>query len=627
MRRFVPFVLSCAFAVAAAHPGEASHDGTIALEGTITDEAGTPIEGVCVDLMLETRYDAWIVRDVAQTGPDGTVVLERNRFHVSRYQLASAYRVRFRDCRPRPVVGFEWFDDVTDVTQALQLSPEVRTVANAALAPAASLGGRVTDPGGATLEGICVLLYDGTIEISDDPYWVPYETRTTNANGAYRFDGLAAKEYRLLYHGDKPLPPYSSSSPCAGKGRYFAEWFEDRPGELPRWPGWPASDPLRLAAEERTRIDVALEPRPIVARGTVTDEAGRLIEGICIDVLGMGEYARGLHAAVTMTDEEGRFELERAQVQGAWDTYPARYAIRFRDCRPQPDLAFEWFDDVNDMSLARVLVADEIVEASASLSPGGTVQGRIVDVRGAPVADACALLYDGTFSYYGYDREWVPYEARATGPDGRYRFDGLATKGYRLLITNELVFGSSCTGNPRVIPEWYDDRPGVEPTENPDWPPSDVIEVGPAQQVSIDAALALKGRITGHISSGSSRCLAVLGVHITAWPSAQVPSDPGGSSGLSYTCDGDYSVLVPAGSYKLRFVFWHDTRGVKAATEWWDDHASWASSDAVIVADGGDVTGIDADLSGCAPVRYGPLANRGLWIADPRLCPVVAGPG
>src|SRR5215204_2281237 len=56
----------------------------------------------------------------------------------------------------------------------------------------------------------------------------------------------------------------------------------------------------------------------------------------------------------------------------------------------------------------------------------GIVEGRVVDVEGAPVADASVALWVLNFTTY------VEKTRTRTGPDGRFRFDGNSSHNIQL---------------------------------------------------------------------------------------------------------------------------------------------------------------------------------------------------
>jgi protocatechuate 3,4-dioxygenase beta subunit len=156
-------------------------------------------------------------------------------------------------------------------------------------------------------------------------------------------------------------------------------------------------------------------------RGTVLDAAGKAAEGVKLDVCPGGK-------AVT-SDCQGRFELD-------WQTW---------DPNQTKGLLFAQ-DQAHDLAAA-VDVEAGTAELEVRLQPGMVLTGRVVDLKGRPLARAFT-----SFTLSG--PRWSRTGGVMTGSNGRFRVSGLA-QGYEYSVAAEATgFGrtSKTVGAAEAVP-------------------------------------------------------------------------------------------------------------------------------------------------------------------------------
>ncbi len=337
LRLMLVALVATVVAVAMAPPTGAAPGVTVA--GTVVDDGGDPIAGITVTV----SSGATTVQAV--TGPDGT------------YTTASlpdgAYNVSFADTdgmaphRPTRYWPAAW--------TAVQSSPLVLSAATstevtgigAELPLAASVSGTITDPQGDPIDGACA---NAWARSGDESMWI------TNAPAAP--DGT----YSMV-----SLPPIDVVIELVDCSLPMT-WL---PTELPSLP--------LSAGSVLTGVDGQLRPGAAIS-GTVHDTAGAPLADICASEVRTGPDGDEWGMTVA-TDADGAYLLSPLA--------EGEVSVELRSCDDQPYLP--------------AVVGPVTVAAGATVDVGDTelvratlVSGTVRDADGAPVADVCVQLADGT---------------------------------------------------------------------------------------------------------------------------------------------------------------------------------------------------------------------------------------
>lgn len=179
----------------------------------------------------------------------------------------------------------------------------------------------------------------------------------------------------------------------------------------------------------------ALAATPQLA-GVVRNAAGDGVGGICVDVHRADMLAE---KATWTTGADGRWRASpTTEAPEVFGTGRVSVKVAFRDCRPNPTLAGQWFAGVRSADDAQVLLVDpgarETVRANATLGRGARITGVVVDGRGRAVPGACVAATHP-------DDPTVGGDAVADG-SGQFAVAGLPAATY-------VLRGSDCT-DPRT---------------------------------------------------------------------------------------------------------------------------------------------------------------------------------
>ena len=288
--------------------------------------------------------------------------------------------------------------------------------ANAVLAPAAHITGRVTSDGSTGIANVTVAA--GPFDVGTGMYehiaWT-----NTDAEGYYDLSGLPAGTFRVQFWDDA--------------GTYLSECYDD----VRDWNQ--ATDITLAAGEERTDIDAVLAPASHIT-GTVTDGADP-IPNIRIAVYtfeddgqgGGGWNERGEWQA--WTDAEGHYDLGGLE--------PGTYRLGFRDD------SGTWATEVWNNQLSPML-GDDIVlgeadsfEANAVLAPAAHITGRVT-------SDGSTGIANVTVAAGPFDVGTGMYEHIAwtnTDAEGYYDLSGLPAGTFRVQFwtTRATTSGSTTT--------------------------------------------------------------------------------------------------------------------------------------------------------------------------------------
>jgi hypothetical protein len=372
-----PMPLALSGAAAFVVDGVLTPAGFIA--GTVTNEmTGSPGAGVCVS--AAPLGEGGVDGGEETTGPDG-------KYRIGGL-TAGQYLVSFRDCRGGDLIR-EYHLDAAESADATPVSVAAgaTVIVDAALAPAASVAGTVTESGtGSPLSGVCVALQ----ESDEDPNGARYVT-TTDAAGHYHLDRVRPGSYFALF----------SARWCATS--HLPLWF---PGVDERAD---ASTVILAAGQDVTGIDGAVTRGGSIS-GLVTNEAGTPIT-VHLDV-----HNDAWAEPMVVYAPEGRFIARPLP--------PGDYELMFWDGN---DIYIsEWYDDVLSHNSATpisiVTSGQDVVGVDATLTEGGRVYGHVVGLN----------YWAEIACVYVYDLEGSEVRFGLTGPEGSFHIGSLPTGTYRM---------------------------------------------------------------------------------------------------------------------------------------------------------------------------------------------------
>jgi hypothetical protein len=269
--------------------------------------------------------------------------------------------------------------------------------------------------------------------------------------------------------------------------------------------------------------------------GFVRSSDGQSIEGICVSAdeqdQGGSNYDRQ-NLVVGRSGADGAYEV----------TLPAyQHVVEFWDCRP-------------DAVFAPYIVPGGNLEPykpegniDVALSPGGVITGAVVEPSGSPLAGTCVDLFDGRYLIEG---DYISILTARTGPDGTYRFGGLAPS------EKYMVLFGDCA--PRIyFPHWYrgkdfsvfdgDPREWQVQDDVTDWG-TYVAVVSTTTTAGINAQLHQAGALSGSVENVSGVALSKFCfiVFITGEGRTTLTGGEGATT---------YEVRkLPAGTYVVQFA-------------------------------------------------------------------------
>jgi len=213
LRRPVVALLATTLAAGVLGVAQPAHaaDGTIG--GTVTGPDG-PVEGAQVTLYLyDAVDDEYYYGASASTDADGTYSLS---------VVPGSYRLAFEDLDRGDLVG-EYYDDQLDVDLADSVTvPDGGSAppADAELAPASHVTGKITGPFGLPLDGVSVSAHRATT-IDGRVEYPQVSGAVTDALGRYDIGSLPAGTYRIRLGEEFSSPGYSTD--------HATEWRADKP--------------------------------------------------------------------------------------------------------------------------------------------------------------------------------------------------------------------------------------------------------------------------------------------------------------------------------------------------------------------------------------------------------------
>ena len=419
-------------------------DPGVVVRGTVTDDGGTPLEGVNVNLNPNgSGPSGW-----AQTGVDGT--------YSTTPVPSGSYRVQFSPADADHATQF-WNDQRswnTATLLALDVTDgPVHDGVDARLASSATVEGTVTGTDGSALEGICV-----DADIPNGNGWDGIGGTTTAADGTYTLTGLSPGDVRVHFRD-------------CGSGPHLDQWYDGQSD-------FDHSTAVVLAPDEvRSGIDAALGAGTSVS-GTVTDTDGAPIPNVSVSVNPTTNGASGW----AQTDAAGRYTTNALP--------PGGYRVQFQGTA---GFAGEYWNDEPSWNTADILTVsptDGPVHGGvdASLATGASVSGLVTDPDGHPVGDICVTAAIDTAQ--GVDG----VGGATTAPDGTYTISGLPSRDVKVDFRD-------CNTVGPYVEQWWNDQPDPEHADVVTLAPG-------ATRTGIDARLAAAGAITGTVTDGGGHPLS-----------------------------------------------------------------------------------------------------------------------
>ena len=257
-----------------------------------------------------------------------------------------------------------------------------------------SIAGRVTDPDGAAVAGLCVRALSATDSAG------PSKQTTTDANGAYVLDGLPADRYSVMFN-------------CYRDPQFLVEYYDNAAM------GQKSVRVDLTSGQHVTAIDAQVGPGATLT-GTIYGPDGNPEPDVDVWVTDESDFTR-VEPALTGTD--GIWRVDHVALGHATIQFTAR----------DRTLVPEWYASRYRMPLAEpvLVTADNqtIDGLDAHLLLGGVIQGALTDsVTGVPV-DGCQVTpWDTTLNSHMNWGEFRP------GPNGTYQVVGLATDDYLVYV-------------------------------------------------------------------------------------------------------------------------------------------------------------------------------------------------
>jgi len=522
------------------------------IRGTITGAGGAgPLESIQV-MPLEWQDDGegggwWNQRwDLSVwTGADGTYDIGG--------LLPNTYRLWIQDNNGQWAT--EYFDNAISPLWGTDIDLSLGDAeANAELAPAGHITGRVTSDGVSGIEGVWVGAgpFDPNTGNYEHIAWAQ-----TDAEGYYDLAGMPAGEFRVQFWDET--------------GTWRQEYYDNVGDSLD------ATDITVAEGATVPNINAELEAASHI-RGTVTGAGGAgPLSGVSVVPLQWMDDGEGggwweqLWWMGVQTDVDGAYDI------GGLD--PMNYRLMFRD-----EWSGQWAAEYYDNAICAEWATDIDLsaggdfEANAELAPAAHITGRVTSdgVNGIANATIAAGPFDPDTGMYEHIA-WAQADA-----DGYYDMTGLPAGTFKVEFWDE---------SGEYLGEFYDN------TRNWDEAIGVTLAEG-ATEPDIDAVLAQACSISGTVT-GNGGSLGPNGGDAVPmqWMDdgegggwwEQLWMNPGGINP-----DGSYRIggLEP-GTYRVGFF----ADGAVWATEFWDNARSVTLADDITLTESEQRTGVDADLA------------------------------
>lgn len=555
-------VLAGALAVA---PSAAADTAGGAIAGTVVDDQGQPL------------VEAWVSVSPVDGAGDatGTWTDAAGAFEIGELR-ASDYTVRF-ESNQDGLVG-EWWEDEPTAAAASVVSvvQGETTQVDAALDPAASISGAVTDDTGAAISGGDVQVYRFDVAAES---WDWQGSATTAEDGSYTVGSL----------------PYGTFAVAFGSGEgveIVPEYWEDA-----RW--IEEATPLELGRGEVVAGIDAQVQRAGRITGVVMDDLGQPLENVSVaahveSVPGLGE--EDAFAAISSSD--GTFAITSLP--------PGDYTVEFVPGQAPGHLG-EWWEDAPSRETASIVtvVADaEVSGIDAQLAAGGVITGSVFDGAETAIAGANVVLYDA---------EGGVVQTTSTLSNGIFTFGNLEPGTYTLWFTADTESGR--------LTEWWNnasDRASATPVEVSAGTSTDGIDI--VLDESDGSHLeTFTASLSGIVTDGDGQPLEGVRVDVAA-------ADGESGDGTMTNAEGAWEMaMMAAGRYVVSFTGIVDGESI---TRFWEDAPDRESATVIDLARGEgrddisgvlrstplpEVVGSTPKIIGAAKVGATLTAQPGIW--------------
>ncbi len=512
--------------------------------------------------------------------------------------------------------------------------------ASVAMLPGGTIEGTVTaQASGAHLRDVCVAAegesgYLGFFFGGGGPIIPqPFGLELTNSAGQYRLANLRPGRYVVNF------------SDCFGSA-YAGTWFAPEGGISPQW--------LFVPAGVTTSVDAALLRSGTIS-GTVTNQAGRGVQDVCVEVSQPGavepsviDVVGSVGSAVAFTSKTGKYRIGGLP--------PGQYSVVFAPgCILTGKYAAQLYRDKAPGSAATAVAiraGHTTANINAKLTSGKSVSGVVISgITGKPVR-ACLIVgaespdlvpavysetsKSGRFTLHHVVAGTYQVEASPCGAGGAQLATieteiripaGHSTATIRLRLPRSGSIAGTVTapGVPgggayacaevsydsgTVVAIAFASRsghytltdlaPGNYQVQIDDVcsggttlaPLVTSVHVSSGAATKVTTALVASGSITGSVtSSASSGPVAGICVGAFAGASATEPT------AIAITAaNGSYQVgTLSPGSYLVKFSSGCGAKGY--VTQWYDNATTAATATSVTVSRGAAVSGVDASLS------------------------------
>lgn len=486
----------CATAPTAAEPARTAPTALTGISGTVTDSSGSPLDGVQVQLYVNSAAAGLS----ADTAADGTYLIQ-----IPSYELGQQFSVEFST--PSFVTQY-WNNKPTlAIADPITVTDgETTSGIDAVLRPAAtttgSIRGKVTDAS----TGLPLFTTNMTATNSATGQSTT-ESNFLGGDGTYTITGLAPGSYTV---------EFSASL-------YANQWWNNKSSLA-------TADQVTITAGQvATGIDAALVTGMVGISGTVTDNTGQPITGATVHAVNIS----GLSTASTTTASDGTYSLTGLESE------PVGYWVEFT----APGYVTQWWNnqpsqviDPHDIVPANAAQTTTGIDAVLQPIPPATLSGVVQSSSGptpAPLAGATVVVHN----YYGFT-----VAQTTTAADGTWSVGNLGGGVYR--VEFQPPAGSGLLG------QWWNNEP--------DSAHSDRVGVAAGATVgNINATLIPGATVSGTVAdtggSVAGATVAVFAVNASNQPAAEIAhttTSAGGTYNIAGLQAGNYDVLFdpPAGS-------------------------------------------------------------------------------
>ncbi|HEY0890098.1 MAG TPA: carboxypeptidase regulatory-like domain-containing protein [Nocardioides sp.] len=517
--------------------------GTIA--GTIENAAGEPLASVSIPVWQRTANGtSWTIVDWGWTLDEGT-------YRVSGLP-AGSYRVGFNYAGSGDDYVSEYFDDQPslDAADDLVVTAGVTTSADATLARAATLTGKVLDAQGEPLGGVSLDWFtQGYSDYGHDPgeAWHYGGDGTTNWDGAYTITSVTPGPVRL------GLFPHD--------GVHMEEYYDGAASV-------DAGDDVMAVAGESTAV-----PDVTLARGGTI--SGQVTASDAPD--GLFAHLELYRLVVEDGETDWSWAGSRSTDSAGQYTFTGLATGSYRiHVYPSGNHLEQYYGGSRRLETAttiEVAVGQDVTGKDVEVAVGGIVSGTVTG-NGTALEGARVDVFLIDDSGDGYDGSWSAW----TSPDGSYAITNLPPGDYKLLFDGAGPF----------VAEYWRNKSA--------WETATAFSLGlSATRSAMNADLASGATIAGTVTADGA---PVVESRVRAYLLGAGGADWVDRWSTWTEADGSYELDgLPAGEYKVRF----EPTGPFAG-EYWEDQDAWETADDITLALG-DVQGdLDADLERAATV-------------------------